>query len=93
MFYIIITSIEDQILMTLTYYGEYRTFFHLGTDYGLHESNLQRTVEKIEHILLKSGYFKLPSKKILLSNEQVKVILTDATETRAFRPKKKSKME
>ncbi|MDZ7933898.1 MAG: IS5 family transposase [Emticicia sp.] len=84
-------TIEDQILMTLTYYREYRTFFHLGTDYGLHESNVQRTVEKIENILLKSGYFNLPGKKVLLSNEQITTILTDATESPAFRPKKKIK--
>ena len=83
-------SIEDQILMTLEYYREYRTYFHLGTDYGLHESNAQRTIEKIESILLKSGYFSLSGKKGLLSTEKIKTVLTDATETPVYRPKKKS---
>jgi hypothetical protein len=83
-------SIEDQILMTLEYYREYRTFFHLGTDYGLDESNVQRTVVKIESILIKSGSFNLPGKKVLLSADQIETILTDATETPAARPKKKS---
>jgi len=83
-------SIEDQILMSLEYYREYRTFFHLGTDYGLDESNVQRTVVKIESILIKSGYFNLPGKKVLLSADQIQTILTDATETLAARPKKKS---
>jgi hypothetical protein len=62
----------------------------LGTDYGLDESNVQRTVVKIESILIKSGYFSLPGKKVLLSAEKIQTILTDATETPAARPKKKS---
>jgi len=45
--------IEDQVLMTLNYYREYRTYFHLGQDYGLHESNVYGTIEKIESILVK----------------------------------------
>ena len=83
--------LEDQILMTLTYYREYRTLFHLGTDYGIHESNVQRTIEKIEAMLLQSGYFNLPGKKVLLSSTEIDAILIDATETPAQRPKKKSK--
>lgn len=83
-------SIEDQILVTLEYYREYRTLFHIGTDYGLDESNVQRTVVKIESILIKSGYFNLPGKKVLLSADKIQAILTDATETPAARPKKKS---
>lgn len=83
-------SIEDQILMTLTYYREYRTFFHLGIDYGIDESNAQRTVERIESILLKSGYFNLPGKKVLISAKEIETLLVDATEMPASRPKKKS---
>ncbi len=32
-------SIEDQVLLALNYWREYRTMFHLGQDYGIHESN------------------------------------------------------
>ncbi|WP_299466591.1 transposase family protein [uncultured Microscilla sp.] len=81
--------VEDQILMLLEYYRENRTFFHLGISYGLHESNAQRTVVKIEEILLKSGYFRLEGKKILLTDQHVQAILIDVTETLAQRPKKK----
>ena len=83
-------SIEDQILMTLEYYREYRTLFHIGTDYGLDESNVQRTVVKVESILIGSGHFNLPGKKVLLSADKIQTILTDATETPTARPKKKS---
>lgn len=81
--------VEDQILMLLEYYREYRTFFHLGLSYGLDESNAHRTIIKIENILIKSGYFRLEGKKVLASNQKIKQILIDVTETPAQRPKKK----
>ena len=84
--------IEDQILMLLEYYREYRTFFHLGLSYGLDESNAHRTIIKIENILIKSGYFRLDGKKVLTNTQKIKEILIDVTETPAQRPKKKSEI-
>ena len=83
--------VEDQILMLLEYYRAYRTFFHLGLSYGLDESNAHRTIIKIENILIKSGYFRLEGEKVLASNQKIKQILIDVTETPAQRPKKSSK--
>jgi Helix-turn-helix of DDE superfamily endonuclease len=82
--------LEDQILMLLEYYRENRTFFHLGTSYGLSESNAYRTIIKIENIIIESGYFRLAGKKILLNDKKIKRILVDVTETPAQRPKKKT---
>jgi hypothetical protein len=82
-------SPEDQVLMLLEFYRENRTFFHLGTSYGISESNSQRNIIKIEDILIQSGYFKLMGKKVLLSDKNIKTILVDVTETPAQRPKKK----
>jgi hypothetical protein len=82
-------SPEDQVLMLLEYYRENRTFFHLGTSYGVSESNSQRNIIKIEDILIQSGYFKLMGKKVLLSDKTIKTILVDVTETPSQRPKKK----
>ena len=84
--------IEDQILMLLEYYREYRTFFHLALSYGLDESNVHRTIIKLENILIKSGYFRLEGKKVLTNPQKVKQILIDVTETPAQRPKKKSEI-
>ncbi len=84
-------SIGDQILMVPEYYREYRTLFHIGTDYGLDESNVQRTVVKIESISIQSGYFNLPGKKVLLSADKIQAILTDATGTPTARPEKSPK--
>lgn len=80
----------DQLLMTLEYFRENRTFFHLGFSYGLDESNVYRTILKIERIMLDSGYFTLLGKKVLLSPTKIKAILVDVTETPAQRPKKKA---
>ena len=82
-------SIADQILMMLEYYREYRTFFHMGLDYGLNESNVQRNIEKIETILINSGYFKIQGKRVLISSQSIKNIRIDVTECMVQRPKKK----
>jgi hypothetical protein len=47
-------SIPDQILLTLQYWREYRTLFHIAQDWGVHESTAQRTVKRIEYILIKN---------------------------------------
>ena len=39
-------SIEDQILMTLNYWREYRTYFHIGTSLGVDETTALRTTPK-----------------------------------------------
>jgi len=42
--------VEDQILMTLQYLREYRTYYHIGKDWKMSESNVCRIVLKIENI-------------------------------------------
>lgn len=82
-------STEDQILMTLMYYREYRTQYHIGETYGLHESNVGKTIRRIENILKKCKKFSLPGKeKLSGTNHQFEVILIDATESPIERPKK-----
>lgn len=84
-------TIEDQILMTLMYYREYRTQFHIGETYGLHESNVGKNIRRIEKVLKKCKRFILPGKeKLSGTNHQFEVILIDATESPIERPKKNS---
>jgi hypothetical protein len=40
-------SIEDQLLMTLEYWREYRTYFHIGQSWGVNESTAYRIIRKI----------------------------------------------
>ena len=77
--------------MTLSYLREYRTLFHIAADYGVHESNAQRMIVRIEDILIKSRQFSLP-KKIppAMSDVNWDVIVVDVTETPIERPKKNS---
>ena len=81
--------VENQILMMLMYYREYRTQFHIGETYGLDESNVCKNIKRIERILKKSKQFDLPGKKKLSQiKQQYEVIVIDATESSIERPKK-----
>lgn len=82
-------SRADQLLMTLMYWREYRTEFHIGLTYGVSESTVCRTVQKIENVLMKSGEFCLPGRKALQPSDTLfEVVLIDATEQPIERPKK-----
>ncbi len=81
--------IEDCLLLCLEYLREYRTYFHLGFDYGISESQAQRTQKWVEKELISNKRFHLPNRKELLENEgEFEVILVDATESPIERPKK-----
>ncbi len=85
-------TIEEQVLVTLQYLREYRTYFHISEDWGVSESTICRTVHKIENALIKSGYFSLAGKKELMKeNNGIKAVLIDVTETPIERPKKRQK--
>jgi hypothetical protein len=82
-------SRENQLLMTLMYWREYRTEFHIGLTYGVSESTVCRTIKKVENVLMKSGEFRLPGRKALeASDTLIEVVLIDATEQPIERPKK-----
>jgi hypothetical protein len=79
----------DQLLMTLMYWREYRTQFHIAQTYGISESTVCRTIQKVENTLMRSGQFRLPGKKALQSSDTViEVVLVDVTEQPIERPKK-----
>lgn len=85
---------EDQLLLMLLYYREYRTMFHLGASFGLSESRVCTLIARTEVLLLKDKRFHLAGKKVLLCNfanadENAKqVAIIDATECEVERPKK-----
>ena len=82
-------SVENQILITLEYWREYRTYFHIGKTWGVNESTALRIIRKIENILIKSEVFNLPGKKKLFSSEcEFETVVIDVTETPIERPKK-----
>ncbi|TCB50295.1 transposase family protein [Acinetobacter terrestris] len=84
-------SIEDQILLCLSYWREYRTLFHVATSYGVSEPTASRIVRHVEDCLIKSNLFNLP--KNLPKGEGIdwNVVIVDATEIPIQRPKKTEK--
>jgi hypothetical protein len=82
-------SAEDQLLIMLEYWREYRTQFHMAQSRGVHEKTIWRIIRECEDVLARSRKFTLPGKKSLLKNgAQCEVVLIDATETPIERPKK-----
>jgi len=82
-------SEEDQVLLTLMYYREYRTQFHIAATYGISESAVCRTIKRIEAVLMKIKALQLPGKQQLSGSlQQLSVVVVDATEMPVERPKK-----
>ncbi|WP_369408134.1 transposase family protein [Leptolyngbya ohadii] len=82
-------SVEDQLLVALEYWREYRTQFHIGTSWGMHETTVGRIIRKVEDILVKCGKFRLPSQRQLYQpGWEWKVLLVDVGEVEIERPKK-----
>ncbi|MEM1281056.1 MAG: IS5 family transposase [Cyanobacteria bacterium P01_H01_bin.152] len=85
-------GIEDRILLTLEYWREYRTYFHIGSSWGVSESTVCRIVHWVEATLMQSGRFRLPGKKQLFQGfGTLKVIVIDVTETPIERPKRRQR--
>jgi Helix-turn-helix of DDE superfamily endonuclease len=84
-------GVEDQLLIALEYWREYRTQFHIGQSWGVHETTVGRIVRKVEEILIRSQDLRLPGKKRLLHPQvQQCVLLMDVTEREIERPQKNS---
>jgi predicted DNA-binding transcriptional regulator AlpA len=62
-------SIEDQLLATLEYLREYRTYAHIAANYGVSESSIYRIIKCVEDTLIQDGIFSLPGKKALVSSD------------------------
>ncbi|UZQ29088.1 MAG: IS5 family transposase [Spiroplasma phoeniceum] len=86
-------SLENRLLMTLSYWREYRTYFHLGKNFGISEANCYRNIKWIEDILIKHPDFQQVAGKKALINDyfNYKTIIIDVTETPIQRPKKGQK--
>ena len=82
-------SVEDQVLLTLEYWREYPTQFHLAQRWRLSEAAVSRTIVKIENLLKNCRELKPPGKKRLQASEnRFEFVIVDATETEIERPKK-----
>ena len=81
--------LEDQALMTLEYWREDRTYFHIGQSWGVTESTACRILRKIERVLSEARVFTLPGKKSLSQSDALmNAVVIDVTESPIERPKK-----
>lgn len=79
--------IENQILITLQYWREYRTYFHIAHEWKVDESTIYRSIKKVENILSLSGKFNLPGKKELRkSDTKNNLIVMDVMESPIEKP-------
>ncbi|MGK6834876.1 IS5 family transposase [Acinetobacter baumannii] len=81
-------DIEDQLLLTLNYLRNYSTQLELAANYHIAESNVNRTIKKVEDALMKSRRFTLPKRSITTADEHFNWVIIDATECSIERPKK-----
>ena len=78
---------EDEVLLTLTYYREYRTFLSVAQSFGVIESTAFRIIQTVEKHLIGHPDFQLRGKKSLLE-ERNSSLVVDVTESRIERPQK-----
>jgi len=83
-------SIEDQVLLTLEYWREYRTMFHLATNWGISESSVSRIITRVEDILTDSKEFALPARggRAEDFSPDIEIVVVDVVEAEIERPKK-----
>lgn len=81
-------GLEDQVLLALQYWREYRTYFQVGENWGVSESTACRIVHKVEKILIRSEEFTQPGKKQLLLAQQLpESVAIDVTESPIEHPR------
>ena len=81
-------TIENQLMLALEYWRQYITFAELGFNYGVAESTAHDITVWVENTLIKCGRFKLPGKKALLEDSELRIVLLDVMENPIERPKK-----
>jgi hypothetical protein len=81
-------SYENQVLMSLEYLREYRTYFSIAQIYGISEPNAYKICRKIEDILIRSKEFRLPNRKEVYEAPDIEVVVVDASESAIERPQK-----
>ncbi len=62
-------NIEDKLFLALEYLREYRTYFHIAQDFGVHETTAIRISRWVEDTLIQDRTFSLPGKKALIQSD------------------------
>lgn len=77
----------EEVLLTLMYWREYRTYFHISTTYGVSEATVFRIIRDVENCWIKKPELQLPGRRALQKDNE-ETLLIDVTEIAIERPKK-----
>lgn len=81
-------AVLDKLIITLSYYREYRPMQNIAFDYGVAKSTISESISWVEKSLIQCNEFHLPSKRQLLNNSEIELVIVDATECEIERPQK-----
>ena len=81
-------SVLDKLMIMLQYYREYRVMDNIAFDYSVSKSTISDAITWVEETLVKDGTFRLPSKRKLLDDSSIEIVIVDATECEIERPQK-----
>lgn len=85
-------GLENQLLLTLSYWRNYGTLLETGTKFSVSETSAWRIYRWIEENLKNEKILHLPGKKqLLLGKDKYEVVVFDVTESPIERPKRNKK--
>lgn len=79
-------GLADRLLMLLIYYRTYVTHAFLGFLFGLDDSAVGRNINPLQPLL--AGIFRIPERRVELTEEEIRELFFDATERPTRRPKR-----
>jgi DDE superfamily endonuclease/Helix-turn-helix of DDE superfamily endonuclease len=78
--------LADRLLMLLIYYRTYTTHAFLGFLFGLDDSAVGRNINPLAPML--AGLFRIPERRVEISEDEIRELFFDATERPTRRPKR-----
>ena len=69
--------LDDQLILSLSFWREYRSGHHLNLEWEVNETTIRRTIHRVEDTLIKSKKFSLPGCKALRENTEFEVVVVD----------------
>jgi hypothetical protein len=79
-------ELADRLLMLLIYYRTYITHAFLGFLFGLDDSAVGRNINPLAPLL--AGIFRIPERRVEISEDEIRELFFDATERPTRRPRR-----
>jgi hypothetical protein len=79
-------DLADRLLMLLIYYRTYVSHAFLGFLFGLDDSAVGRNINPLQPLL--AGLFRIPERRVELTEDEIRELFFDATERPTRRPKR-----